>query len=124
MRPVSWLMATAALLAACGNVTSYGGGGGGGPANEVTVGNDFFRSAQDGSQNPAVNVVSAGTTVTWTWSATGSHSVQSTGTPSFASSAIMSAANSTYSVTFNTPGTYTYDCAVHGTAMSGRIVVQ
>jgi plastocyanin len=36
----------------------------------------------------------------------------------------MSASNSTYSVVFNTPGTYTYDCGVHGTAMTGRIVVQ
>jgi plastocyanin len=27
-------------------------------------------------------------------------------------------------LTFNTPGTYTYDCSVHGTAMFGRIVVQ
>jgi plastocyanin len=27
-------------------------------------------------------------------------------------------------VTFNTPGTYTYDCSVHGSLMTGRIVVQ
>jgi len=27
-------------------------------------------------------------------------------------------------VTFRNPGTYTYQCAVHGAAMTGRIVVQ
>jgi plastocyanin len=37
---------------------------------------------------------------------------------------VMGNAGDTYSVTFNTPGTYTYDCGVHGAAMSGRIVVQ
>jgi hypothetical protein len=30
----------------------------------------------------------------------------------------------TYSLTFTTPGTYQYDCEVHGEAMSGRIVVR
>jgi plastocyanin len=30
----------------------------------------------------------------------------------------------TYTFTFTTPGTYSYDCAVHGAAMTGRIVVQ
>jgi plastocyanin len=29
-----------------------------------------------------------------------------------------------YEVTFPTPGTYRYDCAVHGSAMSGTVVVQ
>lgn len=83
----------------------------------VSVGNDFFA--------PASLQVVAGTTVTWTWAAGAtSHSVQSQGSPSFTSSAIMTGAGSTYSVQFNTPGTYHYDCAVHGAAMSGTIIVQ
>lgn len=85
--------------------------------SEVDVGNDFFQ--------PASIQVSPGTTVTWTWNAgAGSHSVQSLGSPSFMSSTIMSGGGSSYSVTFNTPGTYQYDCAVHGTAMSGTVIVQ
>lgn len=85
--------------------------------SDVSVGNDFFA--------PATLQVAAGTTVTWTWApGATSHSVQSTGTPSFTSSAIMTGGGSTYSVTFNTAGTYTYDCVVHGAAMSGTIVVQ
>lgn len=76
--------------------------------------------------NPAIDTVPAGTAVTWTWTNTGStsHSVESEGTPSFASSQIQSGSGKTYSVTFTTPGTYEYDCAVHGEAMTGRIVVQ
>jgi plastocyanin len=88
------------------------------------VGNNFFRSAHNGSQNPAVDTIAAGSSVTWKWNAAGSHSVQSTGASVFRSSVVMNSANDSYTVAFNTAGTYTYDCAVHGAAMSGRIVVQ
>jgi plastocyanin len=139
MRYPAWIVAAALLtLAACGGITSpYGGGGnsgggggnsggGGGPAGRIVVGNNFYRSAHNGTQNPAVDTVAAGSTVTWAWNAAGSHLIQSTGIPPFVfqNSVVMSASSSTYSVTFNNPGTYTYDCGVHGAAMSGRIVVQ
>ena len=97
-----------------------------GPDIQVTVGNDFFRSVQNGSQNPAVDTIAAGARVTWTWNAAGSHSIQSTGLPPavFRNSVVMGAAGSTYSVRLFNPGTYDYDCAVHGAAMTGRIVVR
>ncbi len=96
-----------------------------GPPAQVTVGNIFFRSAHNGSQNPAVDTIAAGSTVTWTWNAAGSHSIRSTGVPPavFRNSVVMSAAGSVYSVRLLHPGTYDYDCAVHGAAMTGRIVV-
>ena len=126
-----WLLIfSAAAAAACGDDTSpndgNGGNGGGGAVGTVTVGNIFFRSGHNGTQNPAVDTVAAGTTVTWTWTSTGSqpHSVQSQGIPSFASSANLTGNGTTYTVTFATPGTYQYDCAVHGPAMTGTIVVQ
>lgn len=134
MRYATWLGAAALFsLAACGGTTSPGGGGGGGGGSgggaavgQVVVGNIFFRSAHNGSQNPAVDTVAAGSTVTWTWNAAGSHSIQSTGIPPeiFRNSVLMSAANDSYSITFQNPGTYTYQCAVHGAAMTGVIVVQ
>jgi plastocyanin len=126
MRYTTWMAAAALLaLAACGGVTSPGGGGGGGgPVGDITVGNTFFRSVRNGTQNPAVDTIAAGSTVTWVWNAAGSHSVRSTGTPIFRNSVVQAGAGDTYSVTFNTPGTYAYDCAVHGAAMAGRIVVQ
>lgn len=141
-----------AVLAACsgynaptsptgsGSVSAPGGGGGGGggdggntsggaPASgdvAVVVGNNFMKSAHNGSVNPAVDTVAVGGSVTWTWTSTGSvpHSIQSLGSPSFPSSAVLTGDGKTYRVTFNAPGTYQYDCAVHGTMMSGMIVVQ
>lgn len=124
MRYMKWMTAAALVaLAACGGVTSPGGGGG--PVGDITVGNIFFRSVRNGTQNPAVDTIAAGSTITWAWNAAGSHSIRSTGTPAiFRNSVVMGNAGDTYSVTFNTPGTYTYDCSVHGSAMTGRIVVQ
>jgi plastocyanin len=88
------------------------------PTSAIEVGNDFF--------NPDNAVVAAGTEVTWTWTNTGgiSHSVASTGAPSFTSSTILTGNGSTYSFQFDTPGVYTYQCAVHGAAMSGTVTVQ
>lgn len=87
-------------------------------ATGVTVGNNTF--------TPAIRTVPAGTNVVWTWTNTGvvSHSVESTGSPSFPSSAILLGNGQTYSRLFTTPGTYTYQCLVHGSSMSGTIVVQ
>jgi len=126
-----------AALAGCGGYTAsdpYGGGGGGGaggggPVGSVTVGNNgqiVYISAHNGTANPAVDTVAVGATVTWTWTNNQgvSHSVESEGSTAFASSPIMSGNGQTYAVTFTTPGTYQYDCAVHGTQMNGTIVVR
>ena len=104
-----------------------GGGGGGGPVGSVTVGAAIqFVSGHNGSHNPAVDTIAVGGTVTWTWGANsgayGGHSVQSVGSQSFASSAVQS--SGTYSLTFTSPGIYQYDCAVHGSAMTGTVVVR
>ena len=126
-----------AALAGCGGYTAsdpYGGGGGGGaggggPVGSVTVGTNgqiVYISAHNGTANPAVDTVAVGATVTWTWTNNlgVSHSVQSQGSTAFASSPIMGGSGQTYAVTFTAPGTYQYDCAVHGTAMTGTIVVR
>jgi hypothetical protein len=57
-----------------------------------------------------------GTAVTGTLTNTGSvsHSVESEGTPSFASSQIMSGSGKTYGVTFTTPGTYEHTARYTG----------
>jgi plastocyanin len=117
------LMLTAATAAACSSSTAPNNGG---AAGTVTVGNIFFKSGHNSTQNPAVDTVAAGTTVTWTWSSTGStpHSVKSEGAPSFTSSNTLTGNGMTYTFPFTTPGTYHYDCAVHGDAMTGTIVVQ
>ena len=106
-----------------------GGNAGGAPAPltaAVTVGNIFFKSAHNGSTNLAVDTIAVGGTVTWTWTNSGTtpHSVQSVGSPSFTSSDVLTGDGKTYQAQFSSPGTYQYDCAVHGTMMSGKIVVR
>lgn len=124
-------------LAACSGYTAsgpYGGGtgggqgggsgGGGGPVGAITLGPGIqFVSSHNGSQNPAVDSIPVGGTVTWTWTGSLPHGVQSVGASPISSSGIKTGSG-TYAVKFTAPGTYQYDCAVHGTAMTGTIVVQ
>lgn len=124
------MMALAALVVGCAGACGGSDGAAVGPGpvggTGVRVGNILFRSNHNGSTNPAVDTVAAGSTLEWTWVSTGgiSHSVRSGGAPAFTSSATMSGSGTTYAVTFPAPGVFTYDCAVHGAAMTGRVVVQ
>jgi len=91
---------------------------------EVTVGPGVvFTSVFNDGANPAVDTIAVGQGVLWRW-AGGTHSVESTGAPSFTSSGTSSTAGNLYVLTFGSAGTYQYDCAVHGPSMTGRIVVQ
>jgi plastocyanin len=112
-----------------GGGATGGGTGGGTPTSgdvAVIVGNIFMKSGRNGSVNPAVDTVAVGTSVTWTWTNTGNvpHGIQSLGSPSFPTGTVLTGDGNTYRVTFNTAGTYQYDCLVHGTMMPGTIVVQ
>lgn len=119
------LVSGLAGLVACGSndrVTSPGGGGGG-PAGAVTVGAGIqFVSRHNGSMNPAVDTIAAGDTITWSWSGELPHGVRSVGSSTFPSSATMTGSG-IHRVVFPTPGTYHYECSVHGQAMTGTIVV-
>ena len=127
-----------------GSGGGYGGGGGGGAGTgsgtggnvsggtptsgdvAVIVGDIFMKSGHNGSVNPAVDTVAVGGSVTWTWTNTGNvpHGIQSLGSPSFPTGTVLTGDGKTYRVTFNTAGTYQYDCLVHGTMMPGTIVVR
>lgn len=88
----------------------------------VSLGDIFFNSGRNGSRNPAVDTIAVTGIVTWTWGG-GTHSVQSTGAPSFTSSTTSSMPGHTYSHQFMAAGVYTYNCIVHLNLMTGRIVV-
>ena len=104
-----------------------GGSGGGGNSGSVTVsvGTNFFRSNRNGSVNSAVDTIAAGGKVTWKWAGAGSvpHNVASVGMPGFTSGSIRTGDGSTYEVTFTSPGTYRYNCAIHGNLMTGAVIV-
>jgi plastocyanin len=136
-RNATIVMVMLATLAGCRSGTApYGrsadpaappgtGGEGIRGTNAVTVGNNVFTSVYTGTAHPAVDTVALGSTMIWTWTGTGqvAHSVQSIGATTFPSSGHLVGAGTSYSVQFTTPGTYQYDCAVHGQAMTGTIVV-
>lgn len=79
--------------------------------------------------SPASLTISTGSTVTWNWpSGSIQHNVVPDDGSTPASSGVLADGPHTYSFTFNTPGTYRYFCANHGSpgggGMSGTITVQ
>ena len=90
-------------------------------ATVLVGGGNVFASQRNSTQNPAVDTIAVGGTITWQGQG-GNHTAQSQGAPSFTSSGTLG--TGTYNFTFNAVGTYQYDCAVHGGAMTGRIVVR
>jgi plastocyanin len=88
----------------------------------VSIGSFFFKSARNNSQNPAVDTIAVNGTVTWNFTG-GTHGVQSTGSPSFTGQTVSQSTGS-FQFTFTVAGTYTYDCLVHGSLMTGAVVVK
>lgn len=82
---------------------------------EVTV--------QSFSFTPASVTVEAGDTVRWS-NAGGTHNVRSLTGPAAFESGEPASTEWRYAFTFTEPGTYTYQCDVHGTLMQGTVVVQ
>jgi len=135
----NWRLLSISLViaAACGG----GGGGGGttGPTNTNpggtgnpggTVTNTV--NLADQAFNPGTVTVPTGTTVTWQWPSTcsdgyGGYYTCPTHSVVFDDgSNIQSPTQSagTFTRTFSAAGTYRYHCAIHGSSMSGQVVVQ
>ncbi len=83
------------------------------PTTSVNVADNTFQ--------PAANTVTAGQTVTWTWSGNNPHNV------TFDDAAVGNSATQTdgsFLKTFTAAGDFSYFCTVHGRAiMSGRVTV-
>lgn len=94
--------------------------------NAVTVGSSFFCDASKSGQICETGIT-AGDTVTWTV-ASGSHTVTQCTDATFANctggftSGTLNQSG-TYTRTFDSPGSYFYNCAFHPTFMMGKIVV-
>lgn len=119
VRMLASVTAVAFLAASCGGGEDGGtgpgtggnGGNGGSTSNAIDV--------RDNSYAPSATTVPVGTTVTWTWRGTASHDVAFTATDK---SDVQQAG--TFQRQFNAAGTFDYHCTIHGTGMSGRVVVQ
>jgi plastocyanin len=93
----------------------------GSTSSTISVGNNFF--------DPSSTTIPVNTKVTWNWNTCGGdgYGGQTCVTHSIAfDDGTSSAAQSegSWTRTFATAGTYKYHCTVHGSAMSGTIVVQ
>jgi plastocyanin len=125
------LSAATALIAACGGSSSGGNLSTGPntpppppppPSNSVTLANQLF--------SPSTLSVTKGTTVTWVWNDCGGGGGYGTGT-CVQHSVVFDDGTSgsplqdtgTFTRTFGTAGTFSYHCGVHGSAMTGKIVV-
>lgn len=96
-----------------------------GPQFHIMLGNNFFRSLHNGTENPAIDTVAVGTTVIWDKASPLPHTVTSTSGPvAFDSGLLTGGANLSYEFTFTTPGTYTYESTPDGPPMTGELVVQ
>lgn len=76
--------------------------------SEVAVQDNYFEA-----QSISVPV---GTTVTWTWQGNNDHNVVGDGFESPVQN------EGTFSYTFDQPGTYPYECTLHG-GMTGEVIV-
>lgn len=92
-------------------------------SNAVVVGNNSF--------SPNAITVAPGTTVTWNWNTcssdpygTGATCVDHSVTWDDGSTPSPTQSQGAYQRQFNTAGTFTYHCVMHGAAMSGKITVQ
>ena len=90
-------------------------------SNSITVRNNFF--------DPSATTVPVNTKVTWTWDACsndgyGGQSCTSHGIVFDDGSSSGSQTQGSWSRMFAAAGTYKYHCSVHGTSMSGTVVVQ
>jgi len=86
------------------------------PTTEATVPNTIV--IKNFAFSPATLTVKAGTVVTWTNNDSVTHNIKSTGfnSPDLAT-------GDSFKFTFNTAGTYSYNCGIHPT-MTGTIVVE
>lgn len=128
-RSVNFLvLACSAAILGCGGGGSSSGGVTGPPPPPTTASTTSLK-VQNDHYTPSNDSVAVGATLTWTWdtctgdgyggSVCSPHSVMFDDGP-----ASVIQETGSFTRTFATAGTYAYHCAVHGTAMSGKITVK
>ena len=109
-------------LACSKDSTSYGGGGGGGGGGGIPppAANQVYM--QGTAFNPSTRTVTVGTTVEWVNQDPFAHTTTRSASPETWDSGTLNAGGR-FSRLFNTAGSFSYICNIHGVAMSGTIVV-
>ena len=98
------------------------------PAAEAAEGIYTIKMGTDNGQlkfEPSVVTIKQGETVKWVMNKIGPHNVIVDGYPDLSHNNMLMAAGSSYTSTFDEPGTYSYYCAPHrGAGMGGTIIVE
>ncbi len=108
--PLKLLGGAVMIVCACSDYTGPDGGEVPSATASVNVEDDQFVRA-------TVQVLEGGV-VQWTWRGGNQHNVTFTGGPASGTQT-----NGTYQRTFETAGTYSYMCTIHGQSMSGTVTV-
>ena len=130
--PLVFLLAAAVTACSGSTMTGVNGGGGGGGGSGG--GTSAAVTARDYAFSPATITIKAGSSVTWTNDGPSSHTVTSDSTGVFDSGMLSppmasmdpyggTSSGQTFTMAFQTPGTYKYHCTNHAT-MHGTVVVQ
>lgn len=112
-------------IAACGGddhttVPATAAGGSSSPARGQSL---ISIEVSDNKFTPSNLTVPKGTKVTWDWMGANSHSVIGKWQETKVQSAQLTGHGS-FAFTFETAGTFDYQCGVHGAAMTGRVTVK
>lgn len=114
------LASGAALLVLVATASACGDDG---QATSSVPGNAFVVEISDNKFSPASLTVPKDTKVKWTWTGNNPHSVIG----KFGNKDVSSEQHThtgSFELTMDTPGTYSYQCGVHGAGMAGKIIVQ
>ena len=112
------------FAAACGGSSSYNATAptNNNPGTVTPVATNAVTATTSDSFTPGSITVPVGTTVSWTFQAVG-HNVTFNTVAGAPPSILGSNANTTLSATFNTAGTFPYQCTIHP-GMTGTVTVQ
>ena len=97
--------------------------GGDDQGSSAVPANTFVVQVSDNTFSPASLTVPRDTKLKWTWTGKNAHSVVG----KFGNKDVSSEqhkGSGSFELTLDTPGTYSYQCGVHGAAMAGKIIVQ
>lgn len=97
---------------------SSGGGGNPPPVNQISLENIAY--------NPGSKTINKGTKLTWVNKDSYTHTVTSgyPGNPDGVFDSGNMGSGASFSYTFNTTGTFKYYCRIHGSIMTGTVIVQ
>ncbi len=122
LRQLALVVPIVLLAAACGPQNAAPGSSGASPVVQSQTAPTV--SITDNAFTPQPLTVKAGTTVTWNWANTRNpHSVVGKYAGQDIDSGRHTGADQ-FTFTFTSPGTFDYQCGVHGASMPGKIIVE